>query len=285
MAFAQKRIDCTFQLGTGSFGEGGLTTATVSGLRVAVQIQTGGGIECHAKLWGLTPSMLNQLSSLSKAAMVLRRNLLSISAGDSVSGMGVVFQGVIVESWVDMKQPESVLTVTAMDTGALLALTPVPPTTLPGSADAATILASLAKQSGLTLENNGVSVQIATPYLSGSLGDQITAICDHANIASVIDQTTLAIWPRGGSRGGAIPLVSPDTGMVGYPCYTANGITLTTMFNPSIAFGGDIQVQSGLPQANGQWHVIGLAQELESEIPNGKWFTSLQCVQLQGTAA
>jgi hypothetical protein len=285
VAFSSKIITVTFQLGTGAFGETGTNTVTVSGLRASVEVVISGGYECHLKLHGLTPSLLNQLSSVSLAAMVLRRNLVSIAAGDAENGMATVFRGMIQEAWVDLtQQPVSVLTVTAFDTGALLAVTPVAPSSFNGAADVATILSGLARQAGLQFENSGVNVKLATPYLSGSLGDQIRAVCEHAHIAYAIDQATLAIWPRGGSRGGLIPLISPATGMQGYPGYTAQGITVTTLFNPSLRFGGDVQVQSGLLQACGQWHIVGLAHALESETPNGHWFSSLQCVQLQGAS-
>ena len=76
----------------------------------------------------------------------------------------------------------------------------------------------------------------------------------------------------GGSRNGSAPIVSPQTGMIGYPAYTAYGIMLKTIFNPSIGFGQQIQVQSSLQPACGNWAVYGLDHALDEEMPdNGLW--------------
>jgi hypothetical protein len=86
----------------------------------------------------------------------------------------------------------------------------------------------------------------------------------------------LTIWPKGKARGGAIPLISPDTGMVGYPTLSARGIIVTTYFNPSISFGKNIKLQSSLELANGEWNVNSLVHTLEAEIPKGQWITRLE---------
>jgi hypothetical protein len=52
--------------------------------------------------------------------------------------------------------------------------------------------------------------------------------------------------------------VSSKTGMEGYPTYTAYGIMLSTIYNPSIGFGQKIKVESTLKPANGEWAVYGL---------------------------
>jgi len=57
------------------------------------------------------------------------------------------------------------------------------------------------------------------------------AVKEEANIETFLNDgvpKTLIIWPKGGSRGGSIPLVSRDTGMIGYPSYTQNGIVVST---------------------------------------------------------
>jgi hypothetical protein len=65
------------------------------------------------------------------------------------------------------------------------------------------------------------------------------------------DLGILAIWPKFGSRGGAIPLIAPPPlgGMVAYPTYSALGIDVQTLYTPSIGFGRQVQVQSSLQAA------------------------------------
>jgi hypothetical protein len=280
VSFVKRRVDVTFQLGTGSFGESGTNTVTCSGLRVQAHIDKvfGPGMgEAQLRIHGLTPSLLNQLSSLNQATMATRRNTIIISAGDDVSGMATVFQGQIMISQIMLNTaPDTALMVLAQ-AGALAAVQNVPPTSYPGTADAAVVMQNLAFLAGLEFENNGVSMQLATPYYPGSPLEQIRkcAQAGRAVFDYVIDDRTLAIFPVGGSRGGQIPVISPATGMVGYPNYSTSvfGIELTTLFNPLLRPGGMVKVESDLAVANGTWQVFNMQHELESEDPGGQWFT------------
>ena len=62
-----------------------------------------------------------------------------------------------------------------------------------------------------------------------------------------------------------------------YPRYRQAAVDVTTTYNPSIQFGGQIQIQSDLTPACGTWAVTYVEHELESEIPHGKWFSTIQC--------
>src|SRR5690242_14120977 len=159
-------------------------------------------------------------------------------------------------------------------------VTPVSPVSYQGGVDVATILSAIAKQMNppRTFENNGVSVILQNPYYPGNATQQIQEVCDAAGIFYSLDKDTLAIWPPGGARGGAIPLIGPDTGMVGYPTYTHNGIDLITIFNPNIQFGGKIQVQSSIKGANGIFNVGQMVHNLESQTPGCSWFTALKLI-------
>jgi hypothetical protein len=128
---------------------------------------------------------------------------------------------------------------------------------------------------GLAFENSGVTGKLSNPYFPGSARSQAQACARAAGISMIIDNGKLAIWPKNGSRNGAVPLISPQTGMIGYPSYTALGIMLKTLFNPSIGFGGKIKVQSELPAACGEWAVYSLDHDLEAMMPNGRWFSTV----------
>jgi len=283
VTFLKRRIDLSFALGLGgAFGESGTNTVTVSGLRVHAHIEqvNGPGMgQAEVRVYGLTPSLLNQLSSLNQATQVTRKNVLTVSAGDDVNGMAVVFQGQISVGQIMLNAaPDTHLLVLA-NSGGLEAVQRVAPTSYPGSADAAVIMQNLAYLADLDFENNGVSVQLATPYFTGSPWEQMKRCAEHGNFNYTIapngNRKVLAIFPKDGARGGAIPLVSPATGMVGYPSYSTSvyGLELTTLFNPLLRIGGQVKVQSSLEVANGTWRIFNLQHELESEDPGGQWFT------------
>lgn len=284
MTFASRRIDLTFALGKGSFGNDGSDTVTVSGLRVQASISKAGGVsmsEAEVRAYGLTLDQMNKLTLLNKLRQYdTKRNSITIAAGDE-TGVSVCFVGNIVEAWADMhSSPEASMYIRA-SSGYVDLLKPAAPTSYNGSVDAATILSGLALQMTppLTLENNGVSVQLASPYLPGTILDQIRAVARMGGFNCVIDdvESRLAIWPDGGVRGGLDTVVSPSTGMVGYPLYTQNGIQLVTLYNPSLTFGTKVRVESQLTPASGGWSVASVTHDLESVTPGGKWFTRVEC--------
>lgn len=229
--------------------------------------------QAAVRVYGLDPSKLRQLSALNSAIMYQRNNKIIITAGDDVSGMGRIFEGQIAVGQIDMNgSPDSALVLSAF-AGLLNAVQPAPPSSYPGTADVAVIMQNLATAMGYTFENNGISVILSTPYLPGTLRDQAMRCANAANINWVIDNGTLAIWPRFGSRGGSVPLITPESGMVGYPTYSEMGIALKTIFNPFLILGQTVEVRSSLNFANGRWNIFNLEHDLESETPGGDWFT------------
>lgn len=299
MAFVRRKIVLDFILGTGYFGTQGSTsieipdpaaaknTVTLEGLRVQAHVKNIGGIalgEAQVKVYGLPPSLLQQLSSISQIAMFQRDNRVIISAGDDESGVSVIYEGTINQAWADMSSPpDSVLHIGATAGGFYLAK-PVRPFSAP-SANAATIMQSLAVQMGYNFENSGVSVILSTPYYAGTLMAQARECAAEANIDFGIDGNVLYIVPKGKSRRRAIVLISPETGMIGYPAHDGTGIVATTLFNRDIQIMNTVEVQSSLTNANGQWLVIGVSHDLESETPGGEWYTHFQGASLDNPNA
>lgn len=142
---------------------------------------------------------------------------------------------------------------------------------------------NLAIQGGYIFENNGVSVILSTPYFHGSARDQMMACATAGNFNWIIDDNTLAIWPKGKSRGGTVPVISSATGMVGYPTFQSPGISVRTIFNNQLRYGASVKVESILPFANGTFTMFQLSHELQSETPNGTWFTEIYCAPFAST--
>lgn len=284
MAFSAKSLDVTFALGTGTFGETGANTVNLYGHRVDAQIVKAGGTSLGTltmRVYGMTASQMQQLSALTPALMIQRQNRVTLAAGDQ-NGKAVVFAGQITEGWVDATEAPNISLYVHAVVGGLALVQPVPPTSYPRSADVAVIMSGLAVLGRMGFENDGVSAQLATPYFAGSLVQQIRACADAAHIDWLIDGAGsnaadyLTIFPRGQGRTGTIPLVSPATGLIGYPSFTGLGIAASTQFNPTIRPGGRVQVQSSLTPACGTWFVVALSHSLQSELPGGEWMTSFQ---------
>lgn len=287
-SYVQRQISVTFVLGpnadpvTGKATSqpvfaAGSNTLTLSNLRASAHVVAAGSVivSLHLRVYGMTLAQMNQVTTLGKQPVAIKQNKVSVSAGDKVNGMSLIFVGTIIEAWVDFEGAPDVFLQVVGQVAAYASVFPVPPSSYKGSADAAVIMQNLATQMGFQFENNGVSVLLANPYFSGTARQQAEECAQHANINWVVDRDVLAIWPKTGSRGSRIPLISPTTGMRGYPTYTSVGMILTTLFNPAIAFGTKVKVESDLKQATGEWVVYSLSHSLESLKPNGEWFTTL----------
>ena len=284
-SYVERTLSFTFTLGKGSFGATGQNTVTVSNLRAHVTIlKNGAPSMSHAegRIYGLTPTIMNALTTLGSPRPMERLNRVVISAGDAVNGMAVVYQGTIQDAWQNFdNQPDTFLEIISF-VSTFINLQPIPPTSFPGNANVATIMAGLATQAGRNFENNGVQVQLASPYLAGTILAQAQELARQANIEFFDDGTTFAIWPKSGTRGGTIPLVSPASGMINYPKYTSQGIAVRMVFNPNILFGGQIQLATSLTQAQGTWYVNKVAYDLAAQIINGPWFTDIECNRQPG---
>lgn len=277
MPFTHKQIAVTFDLGTGDFGEGGLNRLKLTGpLRASANIMENGGpawSTLDLTLNGMTLDHMNRLSTLGQKITVVRRNVVTVEAGDTANGLSVVYEGQIIEAWADFAgMPDAAFHVVG-GVGHLQAVKPIPPTTYNGLVDVSTILRSLATQAGLAFNNYGVTSHFIDPYYPGTVWDQIKACAEHANIEWIMTAKALIIWPKGGARGEDVAVVSADTGMIGYPRFAQSAIQITMIYTPSIGYGQRIRVKSSL--INGDYIIQTMSHQLESETPGGMWHTRI----------
>ena len=110
MSFVKRVISLTFTLQSTKFQGTGSDTLTISGLRTSVTIQESGGASrgaCHIVVHGLSASQMNSLSTYGMPADVQFNNRVSVSAGDAVSGMSLIFQGTITSCEADYSDQEN----------------------------------------------------------------------------------------------------------------------------------------------------------------------------------
>jgi hypothetical protein len=306
MSFTKRLLTAQFTLGQGVFGQDGQNQLNLSNLRMSVRIDRAGGMamaQLSLDVWGMRLSDMNTLSTLGLVATTLRKNTVLVQAGDE-GGMTTVFSGTIFDAYVDLScQPDVRFHVNA-SSGLLDAVAPATPSSWKGAVNVTTILSTLAKKMtspmtgkvGVPFENNGVSVVLHDQYLHGSLRDQALQAVENAGIYwNGLEDGTLAIWPPGKSRNGSVPLVSATTGLQSYPAYQSLGISFTTLFNPAIRFGGQVNVQSSQllikqnviakdgnitsavnTSGSGIWVINMLNHRLETLLPHGDWFSDAQ---------
>jgi hypothetical protein len=292
MAFVKRFIDVTIKLPTGTFPGTDSDSVTLSGYRVGAYLAAAGGLATgvlQCQIYGLPLDKLNALTIIGPINTSQRGGIggglsIIVAAGDiDASGNkhgSVMFQGKIQNSWADFScQPDVVLNIVA--NGSLdAALTPVNASSYRGTANAAEIMKDLAGKGGFGFINHGVSANLDNVYLAGSILDQIKSLAIAAQIQFDINGNTLEIW-QGSKTNGAdgTLLISPETGLVGYPNFSSEGMWLTAIYQPRISNGAVIEVKSSLQPACGKWVVTRYIHSLEAENPSGggSWFSSIYC--------
>lgn len=278
----QRNIDVTVKLGAGEFGAKLGDTMTLSGYRVQTQIEfQGAGMmgTANVRVYGLPVETLNRLTMIGPVAtLALQESSIEIVAHDT-NGAHMPYQGSLYQSWADMRDaPNAALQVTALR-GMIANLKPVNASSYVGSVQVADIMADFAKEAGWAFENNGVNVTLSNPYFPGTTLAKIRRCSRAAGVNfAVLNGLTLAIWPGYGSRTSKpIITVSPQNGLVGYPSFNQNMVHARCLFNPAIEIGARVKIEGSImTPANRTW-TVGLATHtLESQTPNGAWFTDFQ---------
>ena len=280
MSFVQRILEASITLASGNFAGGG-NSLTLSGLRMSAIIEASGGPSSSTlelTIYGMTLSQMNQLSTVGSQLYQQNQNHITLKAGDAQAGMATAFKGDIFNAFVDAQQMPNVCLRISAKPGASTDVQPTTPTSVKGTSDVATVMKQLAQKGGWALENNGVNVKLNNMYLAGAIGQQMRTLARHAGIEFFFDHTTsnAVITPPGQARqGSSTPLISPQTGMIGYPCFNQAQVIVRVIFNQSIQFYGKVTIQSDLTAACGSFTVFHVVHELECEVPRGKWFSVL----------
>jgi hypothetical protein len=275
-----KDIRCIITLGTATFGSTSNNQVTLQGFRAVVNVNNGGGnmyAELTAQIFGVSAGDMNAITSIAYYNQSVLKNTIYVFAidGDQTTQL---FEGNIFNAWGNYQnQPDVFLEIQAR-TGLINSLQGIAGTTFQGAVDVATVMGSLATTMGYTLENNLTApVMLSYPSLPGTALDQATSIAKAAGIWWGIENTVLWITPPNTPRiQSSIPVISPQSGMVGYPTFDGYGVSFQCLFNPKIKFMGQVQVVSSIPKATGTWLVTGVNHHLESNKPGGAWFSSVR---------
>jgi hypothetical protein len=278
--FTLKQLRFTFTLANNAVFANGANVLTVVGLR-AIAIIKGSGLpafpEAELTVYGMKQADMIALTALAFQPLGLQRNTVTVEA-NSGNGWSTVFMGQIITAGPDFTNiPAAMLKMTARVLG-YESLAPAAAASYPQQTSVATIVANLASKLGYAFENNGVAVQLNNPYFSGTLAQQLRAVVQQAGIDLYIEGNVIAICPKGVPRSMQPFVLSPSSGLVGYPKldYNRGFVNARAVFNSGFHFGGPITVQdSAVVQADGSWVIGTITNALESQMPGGAWFSDL----------
>jgi hypothetical protein len=279
----KKDLKFIITLGTGTFGSSSNNTITLQGYRASVNIDKAGGMmmgTLKAQIYGMSQSDMSSVTTLQWHPKAIIQNTVQIFAIDG-NAQTLVFTGNIINAWANYDAMPDVFLMIQAQAAYFAQITPSSPISYNGPVDVATAMSQLAKQMGLTFENNGVNVKLSNQYLPNTALEQAKALAQAAGIWMFIDNGVLAITPAGTGRNQPIPLLSAQTGLVGYPTFDGVGVNFKCLYNPAVIFGGSIQLVSDNPAINsfnktGVWIVTSVALQLESQKLNGAWFMRIR---------
>lgn len=274
----KKELRFVITLGTGSFGSSSNNQITLQGYRAVVDIDKAGGMmmgTLRAQIYGVSQDDMNAITTLQWHPKAFIPNTVEIYAIDG-NAETLVFTGNIINAWGVYDAMPDVFLMIQAQAAYFAQIKPASPTSYNGPIDVASAMRQLAAQMGLTFENNGVNVRLQNQYLPNTALEQAKALAQAAGIWMYIDNGVLAICPANSSRSKPVPLISAETGLIGYPTFDGVGVNFRAMFNPSIIFGASFQLVTAVKQAAGVWIATSVGYRLESEKPGGAWFATVR---------
>ena len=242
----------------------------------------------RAQIFGMTATDMNTLTSLIWDTSVITQsgnsfsfNKIQVFAVDGTQET-LVFNGEILNCWgVYSGMPDTFLYIAAQ-IGYESLVQPAGPLSIASDTDVATVMKQITSAMGYQFENNGVNIPISKgTYLGNTLMEQARSLMQAYRFwmyLSSSNPNTLAIVPYGKTRLAAVPLISSQTGLQGYPVFNTTGVILDTLFNPAVVFGGTVHVESSIPKATGDWIVVSMSHQLSSQTQGGMWKSTINAV-------
>lgn len=248
---------------------------TASGTKYANANQN----ECEVKITNLDQAtrdfLLTETSPFNKNK---KRKLLTVEAGRVSTGYSLVFQGDITNA-VGAQPPDITMSLKAATgdyaKGVIIARSQ------PSVAPLRNIAAKVAADLGLALIFEATPKQISNYTYTGSAVKQVEHLGVMGRVNAYIDDKTLVVKNFNAALERRIRDVNLDSGMIGIPEFTEQGIKVKMLFDNSTTLGGGLRVTSKLnPAANGIYTVFKLGFELSSR--DTSFYHIAECTRAAG---
>lgn len=275
------RVDVT--LGQGTF-DGKNNTKSFETLQIDVNIEKPGQPDqnkAKVQIYNMLADDMKQMTTLAFKPLKTQKNLITIYAGDAENGMSQCFAGEITTAFADYSGHPTIKMSIEAAAGAYPALKASGPVAVSGTASAAQLIEQFAKEAGYSFENKGVSSSVKNAVFNGSPIEKARAVANQVGAELLVDDNTMVLLPYDKPRNGNAVLLADDTGMLGYPTFTNDGIKVKALYNPELELGGLIEVKSVVPGAEGTWKISKLTHNLSANSPTpGPWFSEMEASPL-----
>lgn len=248
---------------------------TASGTKYANANQN----ECEVKITNLDKAtrdyLLTETSPFNKNK---KRKRLMVEAGRLSTGYSLVFAGDITNA-VGAQPPDITLTLKAATgdhaKGDIIA------TSQPGVTPLRNIAARVAQDLGLSLVFEAKPKQISNYSFTGSKVKQVEQLGAMGRVNAYVDDTTLVVKDFNAPLAKRTRELNLDTGMIGIPEFTEQGVKVKMLFDNQTVLGGGINITSQLnPAVNGLYTVFKLGFELASR--DAPFYYVAECTRAAG---
>ncbi|MEX3859630.1 hypothetical protein AB3X94_37200 [Paraburkholderia sp. BR10923] len=148
-----------------------------------------------------------------------------------------------------------------------------------GTTDAEAAVALTSTMPGVTRGPMAVTRTLASArprVYSGNTRDHLSNLARANGADWSIQDGELTMLPASAVTADEGPLISQDTGMVGMPQQSDDGLEVRCLCNPELHIGGLVRVQSILPHYSGDFKIVGLQHAGDSM--EGDWLSTITCV-------
>lgn len=282
-SFTEKRLQFMLVLDSDTFDtkDGDKkNTVVLEGYRASVTIDLA-GLELGqghmaCRIWGVPKALMDKIDTMGDRTQVggVKPMAVKVAADDGTGQFVDVFEGHVISARPDYNAAPNVpIEIQAMS-GYLHLWDAPKANSYKGEFEVAKAIEGLAKSMKFAFENKGVNVKLCDQYVSGSTMNQIRTLACAAKIACMIQNRKVMIWPEGKNNGQPVLKLSPQTGLIGYPRWELNGVTVTHQFNQNIQRGTEVELETSIPALQGQWFIqLPIRHMLDAEMPGGKWHT------------
>lgn len=284
MSYSLKTIRVTITLGKGSFRGGGNTIIINPdirqergdiGLPIVVSVEKPGLPDKNSakvKIVGLSLDAMQQITTLGFRALTNRNNTIQIEAGEQGKELSSIFEGEISFATADFNTAPDIAFEIHAESGSLPALIPAAPLSVQGVTSCENLIKQWAGEIGYNCKNEGVTASVKNSIFNGTAIEKAQTLAIQAGFELLIDDTTFLMMPMSSVRSGTTPYLSADTGLVGYPTLSEDGIKAKCLYMPELQQGGAVEIDSILPYASGVWKITRLTHSLAA-FTDGDWFS------------
>lgn len=232
---------------------------TASGTKYANPIQN----ECEIKITNLARETRDYILTESSPMNANRtRKQVYVEAGRESYGAALLFKGDIVS--VTGGQPPDISITIKAQTGAWEKGNIVS-VSHPGQEKLSTIAAQTAKSMGLTLDFQAKDKNVSNHNFTGAALKQVDKVGTAGAVNAYVDDGRLVVKDLNIPLTGRLRELSLDTGMVGAPEFTEQGVKVKFLLDNQTTLGSGLRIESVMnPAANGEYVIYKLGFEVAS---------------------